>query len=122
MPGPATGRLSDRKVRGRGRSVVLRRLRWQGPVYRPLSRVRRGRGVSLPSPNRTRANGDSRSRGLCGYDGTRAWTAVGGRFQNRWHETCSIELPMYRQITGCRICGSEWLEVLLELGTQFLTG
>src|SRR5213594_4490445 len=29
---------------------------------------------------------------------------------------------MYRQITGCRICGSEWLEVLLELGTQFLTG
>src|SRR5213593_3982711 len=29
---------------------------------------------------------------------------------------------MYGQITGCRICGSEWLEVLLELGTQFLTG
>src|SRR5213595_3515451 len=29
---------------------------------------------------------------------------------------------MHRQITGCRICGSEWLDVLLELGTQFLTG
>jgi len=29
---------------------------------------------------------------------------------------------MYRQITGCRICGSEWLDVLVELGTQFLTG
>jgi hypothetical protein len=29
---------------------------------------------------------------------------------------------MYRQITGCRICRSEWLDVLLELGTQFLTG
>src|SRR5213594_2860741 len=29
---------------------------------------------------------------------------------------------MHRQITGCRICGSEELEFLLELGTQFLTG
>src|SRR5256885_2749991 len=29
---------------------------------------------------------------------------------------------MHRQITGCRICGSEWLDVLLDLGTQFLTG
>lgn len=29
---------------------------------------------------------------------------------------------MYRQITGCRICGTERLDVLLELGTQFLTG
>lgn len=29
---------------------------------------------------------------------------------------------MYRRITGCRICGSEQLDVLLDLGTQFLTG
>ena len=29
---------------------------------------------------------------------------------------------MHRPITGCRICGSEWLDVVLELGTQFLTG
>jgi len=29
---------------------------------------------------------------------------------------------MYRQITECRICGGEQLDVLLELGTQFLTG
>jgi C-methyltransferase C-terminal domain/Putative zinc binding domain/Methyltransferase domain len=29
---------------------------------------------------------------------------------------------MYRQITECRICGGEGLDVLLELGTQFLTG
>lgn len=29
---------------------------------------------------------------------------------------------MYRQITGCRICGNERLDLLLELGPQFLTG
>ena len=29
---------------------------------------------------------------------------------------------MYRQVTGCRICGGEGLDVLLELGTQVLTG
>ena len=29
---------------------------------------------------------------------------------------------MYRQVTACRICGGEGLDVLLELGTQFLTG
>ena len=29
---------------------------------------------------------------------------------------------MHRQITACRLCGSEGLDVLLELGTQFLTG
>jgi SAM-dependent methyltransferase len=29
---------------------------------------------------------------------------------------------MHRQITECRICGGEGLDVLLELGTQFLTG
>ncbi len=29
---------------------------------------------------------------------------------------------MYRQVTECRICGGEGLDVLLELGTQFLTG
>src|SRR5439155_3146775 len=29
---------------------------------------------------------------------------------------------MHRQITGCRICGSEWLDVLLDLGTQFVSG
>jgi C-methyltransferase C-terminal domain/Putative zinc binding domain/Methyltransferase domain len=29
---------------------------------------------------------------------------------------------MYRQITACRICGGEGLDVLLELGTQYLTG
>ena len=29
---------------------------------------------------------------------------------------------MCRQITGCRICGNGQLDVLLELGTQFLTG
>lgn len=29
---------------------------------------------------------------------------------------------MHRQISGCRICGSDRLDVLLELGIQFLTG
>ena len=29
---------------------------------------------------------------------------------------------MYRRIAGCRICGGAQLDVLLELGTQFLTG
>src|SRR5437762_3173445 len=30
--------------------------------------------------------------------------------------------PMYREIRECRICGTSNLEVILELGEQYLTG